>query len=336
MKSFPRPGNWLFIVPWIAFIPWYGMLITMLICWAAEGHPVYWFMHTHQFPVYISDIGATNLEPLFISCCAWQGLGYAITVALEYFQRSGHWPFALPHVTDADVLKLEHVSRDRASSTSTSSTGGSSSPTKHPKNTYYVEALVQHKYVMPPFFTKHERNLVWASFVLACIGELALLMCTIFSTNTYPKVHRSMVGIFCAGFGLSAVCNIAQYTTMGRHYAVVHPLCAAQDLGAETRWNHWRGHVWNKYTISGCVKSFWLVAAFTWAICFCAVPNDSTNACFEWLLAFWFGLYFMVVSVDWYIGGRYRVSKYFNQIIISDNLSFYKYEQLKEKGVESV
>lgn len=49
--------------------------------------------------MYISDIGATNLRPLFISCAGWQGLGYVITVALEFFQRSGYLPFQLKKKT---------------------------------------------------------------------------------------------------------------------------------------------------------------------------------------------------------------------------------------------
>lgn len=278
----------------------------MLACWAGQGRPIYWFMDTAQFPVYISDIGATNLKPLFIACAAWQGLGYVIMVMLEYFQRSGHWPFRVPR-------EDEYVHSNDASSMKTN----------------YASALVQGKFLMPPFFTRHERNLVWASFVLACISELGLLMCTIFSTNTYPKVHTSMVSVFVVFLGLSIICHIAQYTTMGRHYAVVHPLAAETDLGKETRWNKWYGYVWNKYTISGVLRSVWLVLAFVWAICFAAIPSDSTNACFEWLLAFWFGLYFIIVSVDWYIGGRYPESKYFKDIVIDDNLSYYKYEQLK-------
>ncbi|CDO95403.1 unnamed protein product [Kluyveromyces dobzhanskii CBS 2104] len=305
---FPGPGNYWFIFPWIAFIPWYGMLVAMLVCWAAQGHPIYWFMHTEQFPVYISHIGATNLKPLFISCAAWQGLGYVIMVGLEYFQRSGHWPFKLPYSYEDDMEK----SNDSSS-----------------MKTNYVDALIHKRYVMAPFFTKHERNLVWASFVLGSIGELALLMCTIFSTNVYPKVHGTMVGIFCAFVGLSVICHSAQYFTMGRHYAVIHPLTSPEDLGKQSRWNKWYGHTWNKYTISGTAKAIWVAAAFVWAMCFACLDDRSVTACFEWLLAFWFGLYFIIVSIDWYIGGRYTKSKYFHQIVLADNLNYYKYNQLR-------
>ena len=75
-KSKKMPHNWWFIVPIVAFIPWYGMLISMLVCWAAQGKPMYWFQHgPRESPIYISDIGATNLRPLFISCAGLEGLG---------------------------------------------------------------------------------------------------------------------------------------------------------------------------------------------------------------------------------------------------------------------
>lgn len=305
--AFPTPGNWFFVWPWISFIPWWGMLIAMLIIWSAEGHPIYWFMSDDQFPVYISDIGATNLKPLFIACAAWQGAGYVIMVALEYFQRSGHWPFRMPSKEYPENSSEENSSEKSG----------------------YSSALAQGKFLMPPFFTKHESNLVWASFFLAIIGEAGLILCSIFSTSTHPNVHIAMVTVFVVFIGLSVICHIAQYMTMGRHYAMVHPLTDEGSRGKETSWNKWRGHVWNKYTISGSIKIFWLVAAFTWAICFAAVESNSISSCFEWLLAFWFGIYFIIVSVDWYLGGRYRKSKYFLQIQVSQNLNFPKYHELQ-------
>ncbi|CDR42355.1 CYFA0S09e01838g1_1 [Cyberlindnera fabianii] len=79
--------NLYFLIPIIGMIPWTGMLITMLICWGVQGHPIYAFIGRKQSPVYISHIGATNLQPLFISASGWQGLFYLLTILTEYLLR---------------------------------------------------------------------------------------------------------------------------------------------------------------------------------------------------------------------------------------------------------
>ncbi|ODV64690.1 hypothetical protein HYPBUDRAFT_154294 [Hyphopichia burtonii NRRL Y-1933] len=77
-----------YLVPAISLIVWWGMLIAMLTCWGAQGRPIYKFMGgVHQDPVYISDIGATNLQPLFIACAGFQGIFFVGTLLLEYILR---------------------------------------------------------------------------------------------------------------------------------------------------------------------------------------------------------------------------------------------------------
>lgn len=309
---FKKPGNYFFIIPWIAFIPWYGMLIAMLICWAAQGHPIYWFMHAEQFPVYISHIGATNLRPLFIACAGWQGLGYVVSIACEYFQRSGRWPFQRHSLDNVSVAA--------------SSNGDDRSVSASSMKSNYSELLRSAKFLMPPWYTKHERNCIFASFVLGSIGEIALLMCSIFSTADYHRVHISMVAVFCVFMFLSVCCSAAEYYMMGRHYAQLHPLADPQEKNVKTTWRHWVGHRWNKFTISAIAKTIWLITSLTWAICFGAIDDSSVSACFEWLLAFWFGLLFIIISVDFYLGSRYKCSKYFNQVESFEG--FYKYDNL--------
>lgn len=275
--KFRKPGNYWFILPWVAFIPWWGMLVTMLICWAAQGHPIYWFMNSYQFPVYISDIGATNLRPLFISCGGWQGLGWVLTILMELIQRN-----------------------------------------------YFL---------MNPWFTIDERNLLIASFFLGGIGELGLLFATIFSTAHYHHVHISMVAIFIIFMFLSVVCLIAQYYIMGRHYAMIHYKNGLQPgqiyEESQLKWYQWRGYRWNKFTISATVKTVWLSAGVAWAICFASIKNESRAADFEWLLAFWFGLIFIILSVDFYLGSLWKKSKYFPQLQTYGG--YYKFERYMAK-----
>jgi hypothetical protein len=80
-----------YLVPIIALVVWWGMLIAMLSAWSLQGHPIYAFMgQTTQDPVYISDIGATNLQPLFISCAGFQALFFVGTLLMEYMLRQRH------------------------------------------------------------------------------------------------------------------------------------------------------------------------------------------------------------------------------------------------------
>lgn len=320
MVKLGRPGNYFLLLPWIAFIPWYGMLIAMLVCWAAQGHPIYWFMHTEQFPVYISDIGATNLRPLFIACSGWQGLGYVFMIACEFFQRAGHWPFRLRNKRSA---ALDESDFNQMSA--------------------YSQRLLSGKYLMPPYFTKDERNLIFASFIMGCISQLGLLFLTIFSTAKYNKVHKAMLGVFIAFLFISICCYITEYFLLGRHYASVHPLAKAHaDANVPTvvdpltnasrididriPWNKWTGYTWNKFTISATSLVIWLTLAVIWAICFGAINDNSKSAAFEWLLAFWFGLLFVIISINFYMGSRYKHSKYFKRV--ETFAGYYKYDRM--------
>ncbi|CCE62415.1 hypothetical protein TPHA_0C02620 [Tetrapisispora phaffii CBS 4417] len=308
---FRKPANYFFIIPWIAFIPWWGMLVAMLACWAGQGHPIYWFMDSYQFPVFISDIGATNLRPLFISCAGWQGLGYCITLACEFFQRSGYWPFQISKFSSKTTADNNNPRDNYYNSVSSE----------------YTRMMATKHYYMPPYYTKHERNLIIAAFFLAGIGELGLLFCSIFSTALYPHVHISMVSVFVAFLFLSTCCLIAEYFLMGKHYAIFHPLADPSKTKKyeDMRWNEWTGYVWNKFTISAVLKTVWLTLAVIWAIAFGA-DNGSVSACFEWLLAFWYGLLFIILSADFYVGGRYKESLYFHQIESFEG--YYKYDNL--------
>ena len=277
------PHNWWFLLPIIAFIPWYGMLIAMLICWAVQGKPMYWFQHGPKAsPIYISDIGATNLRPLFISCAGWQGLGYFLTLLSEYWQRGGF------------------------------------------KNKHFYMALG---------FTRHETRLFFASAIIGGFGEIALLMCSIFSTAHYHHVHLGMVGVFVVLMFFSVCCHSTAYFIMGKYYALIHPLANLSeeeiDLNNVISRREWKGYIWNKYTISATAKMIWLTFAVIWAICFGGVSNDSRSACFEWLLAFWFGILFVILSVDFYLGSRFKTeSLYFRSIPRDHLLKFDNYRHL--------
>lgn len=61
--------------------------MALLICWGAQGRPHYSFVTQGQVIPYISDIAATNLQPIFISCAAVQGLLMVLAMASERWLR---------------------------------------------------------------------------------------------------------------------------------------------------------------------------------------------------------------------------------------------------------
>lgn len=79
-----------YIVPLVTLVVWWAMLIALMSCWSLQGRPIYSFMgaNDHQDPVYISDIAATNLQPLFISCSGFQALFFVGTLVMEHYLRT--------------------------------------------------------------------------------------------------------------------------------------------------------------------------------------------------------------------------------------------------------
>lgn len=58
-----------------AALVWIAMLLGMFLSWITDGKPIYPSMERNQSIAYISDVGATDLKPLFIA-------GSAITVVI--------------------------------------------------------------------------------------------------------------------------------------------------------------------------------------------------------------------------------------------------------------
>lgn len=198
----------------------------MLICWAGQGHPIYYFMHYYQKPVYISYIGATNLQPLFISCAGWQGLFYLLTLITEYFlRRTG---------------RLQY------------------------------------------WFKKDERNLLFSSICLAIVGELGILFVAIFNIKNHKHAHDSLLVVFLVFVGLSVIMLITEYCMMGLHYRTIHV-------------HH---KYLNKFTVSFYAKVIFVIVAIVLAACFGGFDNESVSSCFEWTLAFWYIVIFLIFAWD--------------------------------------
>lgn len=74
-------------LPLFGCIVWWGMLIALITCWAVQGHPRYYFVDDKKEILFISDVAATNLQPIFIVCCCIQGVCYVLTLISERYLR---------------------------------------------------------------------------------------------------------------------------------------------------------------------------------------------------------------------------------------------------------
>jgi len=63
------------------------MLLALLICWAGDGKPHYAWMAEKQTIPYISDIGASSLQPLFIAMSAVTVVTFDLVFIIERWLR---------------------------------------------------------------------------------------------------------------------------------------------------------------------------------------------------------------------------------------------------------
>ncbi|KAK9463516.1 Frag1/DRAM/Sfk1 family-domain-containing protein [Lipomyces oligophaga] len=89
---FLRKFRHYWILPLITAGAWWGMLVALMAVWAGDGYG------SHLFPSqvagtyipYISDIGASGVQPVFIACGIVQGVCFVLSVAAERYLRHAH------------------------------------------------------------------------------------------------------------------------------------------------------------------------------------------------------------------------------------------------------
>lgn len=226
-----------YLIPIVSAVVWWGMLIALLACWGAQGHPIYSFMTQYQDPVYLSDIAATNLQPLFISCVAFQMIFFMGTVIMGY--------------------------------------------------------VLRRRRILQPYVSKHQPRLAIASIIFSFIGEIGILLVSIFKTTKYEHFHLTMVGVFIVFIFLSCVCDFSITFIFGNCSSRLHPNHEKVVFGPG-RWS-------NLYMVSFFVKLFWVICAVVFAIAFGVLMSSnhlSTSAVFEWTICFWYGILLLLWSID--------------------------------------
>lgn len=76
-----------YLLPLACAATWWTMLVALMAAWCIQGKPKYSWQSSYQNPIYISGIGATNLQPVFIVGAAVQGIFFAATVVMEFLLR---------------------------------------------------------------------------------------------------------------------------------------------------------------------------------------------------------------------------------------------------------
>ncbi|ODV82991.1 hypothetical protein CANARDRAFT_19955 [[Candida] arabinofermentans NRRL YB-2248] len=91
------PPRWSFLLPLLSASLWWAMLIAMLVCWIVQGRPLYQSDHYYMIHtiVYLSYVGATNLQPLFIVGTVMMGIFFVWTMMQEFYLRSNNKQFLL-------------------------------------------------------------------------------------------------------------------------------------------------------------------------------------------------------------------------------------------------
>ena len=78
------------ILPMISLFGWWAMLVALMICWFAKGRPILDTDH-YEMPhyiVYLSNIAATDLQPIFIVGSAIMGIFLVWSVIEDYYLRT--------------------------------------------------------------------------------------------------------------------------------------------------------------------------------------------------------------------------------------------------------
>ena len=73
------------VIPLFTAFIWFSSLLAMLLTWLISGRPKY--VPSQVAVVYISDIGASFLKPLFVVACCITGPGLVLSLTIERLLR---------------------------------------------------------------------------------------------------------------------------------------------------------------------------------------------------------------------------------------------------------
>lgn len=212
------------VLPILSALIWWGMLTFFFTIWAHRGFPIMYWMRD-QTIMYISDIAAYELQPVFIVCASTQGILFVLALAAELY------------------LRYDGRLREGTS------------------------------------MLRWVRYCSYIALTAAVIGQLCVLMVSIYNTNDYAHIHIVMLVLFVVFIAISA-------------------FFSAIGLGLQIVDYPGKRHV----VVSLVLRVLWFFTEITLAIAFgaTAIPHRNASAVLEWTLAIVYPVYQLAIAWDLY------------------------------------
>lgn len=136
------------------------------------------------------------------------------------------------------------------------------------------ERWLRHRRRLRPNCEEADRALSITAIVCAFVGELGILIVSIFNTHKFHHVHEGFLVIFIVFLGLSAIFTASEFGIL------------------DNRTRHQRHIVFSFY-----VKIIWFIIELALAIAFGAT-SDRVAPVLEWTLAFIYPFYMLLLAYD--------------------------------------
>ncbi|OUM55878.1 hypothetical protein BVG19_g5490 [[Candida] boidinii] len=218
-----------YILPLLSMSVWWIMLIALLTRWVTQGKPIYSNIGHMTWLVYLSNIGATDLQGVFIALTAVHGIFYVWSTIQELNLRRKF--FLLPLIENKSSVF---------------------------RNTVYYH---------------------YFSIFASSIATTSILLVSCIRDDRYGDVHMSFVVIFIVFVFLSLISNMIAYIL----YAIEYP------------------YEKTYFTISCVYKAIFIIIGVALAIAFGVLAGKDIYgpaASCEWALCFFYGLMFIIISID--------------------------------------
>ena len=261
------------------------MLITMLICWAARGYPIYWFMDTDQFPVYISVYRCDKPKATLHSVCWLARLRVRSHFTLRACIEGIPISESVVHQTERNLILASFICGGLAQIALLMVTIFSTAKHHH-GHIGMLAVFIVFMFFSSCFLTA-EYFLMGKHYALihyknTSKEEQMETITSTFESNSETTPHTE--GQTSSSSSSSSE-NVTESPTVVGTEKDHSP---TSQIRHRTPWYKIEGYKWNKFTISALCKLIWIVLAVVWAMLFGLLTNDSRSADFEWLLHFRF------------------------------------------------
>ncbi|KAJ4387384.1 hypothetical protein N0V93_007975 [Gnomoniopsis smithogilvyi] len=142
---------------------------------------------------------------------------------------------------------------------------------------FIIERWQRHKRQLAPNYRRSEKIMSAGAIFWSLVGGAGLILLTIFDTAHHEKVHDALLGVFIAGYVISAICVCIEYALLGlvvrRHQ---------HQMGLESH----KGH--RLLLASFAIKLCFIVVELALAISFGVTEYTglyNKSAILEWIVA---------------------------------------------------